>query len=215
MKLVASLVAIYVLICVIAYFGNRSFMYFPDPTRVAPSKVGLHDVDEVELEADEAVALIAWYAPAKRDKPTILYFHGNGANAAERASRIETMREDGFGVFYLNNRGYGGSGGRPTEKNNVADAVSAYDYLRALGVPAKKIFAYGESLGSGQAIRLASKRPLAAIVLESPLTSSSTWRDLPTSGYRSSGSLQTPIATKTTFARLPFQCSFCTENRTG
>jgi hypothetical protein len=123
MKLVASLVAIYVVICIIVYFLNRAFMYFPDPARVAPSKIGLDGVDEVELVTGDAVTLIAWYAPAKRDKSTILYFHGNGANAAERASRIEIMREDGFGVFYLNNRGYGGSGGRPTEASNIADAI--------------------------------------------------------------------------------------------
>jgi hypothetical protein len=28
-----------------------------------------------------------------------------------------------------NNRGYGGSGGSPTEENNVADAIAAYDHL--------------------------------------------------------------------------------------
>jgi hypothetical protein len=26
-------------------------------------------------------------------------------------------------------RGYGGSGGSPTEENNVADAIAAYDHL--------------------------------------------------------------------------------------
>jgi fermentation-respiration switch protein FrsA (DUF1100 family) len=31
--------------------------------------------------------------------------------------------------------------------------------------------AYGESLGSGQAVRLGSARPVAAVVLEAPLTS--------------------------------------------
>jgi uncharacterized protein len=34
----------------------------------------------------------------------------------------------------LNYRGYGGSRGRPTEKNNVADAVAAYDRLLGLGI---------------------------------------------------------------------------------
>ena len=32
--------------------------------------------------------------------------------------RIELIKENGFGVLYLNNRGYGGSGGRPTEEEN-------------------------------------------------------------------------------------------------
>ncbi len=71
----------------------------------------------------------------------------------------------------MNNRGYGGSGGRPTEENNVTDAIVAYDYLVERGVSPEQIVAYGESLGSGQAIRLAATRPVAAIVLESPLTS--------------------------------------------
>jgi len=117
------------------------------------------------------VRLVAWYSPAKGDKPTILYFHGNAANAANRAPKIEAIREDGFGVLYLNNRGYGGSGGRPTEANNVADAIAAYDHLAGLGVPAGRIVAYGESLGSGQAVRLAAERPVSAVVLEAPLTS--------------------------------------------
>ena len=170
-KLIPWLVAVYALICVATYFGNRLFMYFPDPTRAAPAEAGLDSVKEIEIAVADGVTLIAWYAPAKEDQPTILYFHGNAANAAHRAPKIETIRENGFGVFYLNNRGYGGSGGSPTEENNVADAIAAYDHLTGLGVPAGRIVAYGESLGSGQAVRLAAERPIAAVVLEAPLTS--------------------------------------------
>jgi fermentation-respiration switch protein FrsA (DUF1100 family) len=171
MELIPWLVAVYAVICVAVYFGNRLFMYFPDPTRVAPTEAGLDGVNEIEIAVADGVTLVAWHAPAKDDKLTILYFHGNAANAANRAPRIATIREDGFGVFYLNNRGYGGSGGRPTEEDNVADAIAAYDHLRKLGVPAGKIVGYGESLGSGQAVRLAAARPVAAVVLEAPLTS--------------------------------------------
>ena len=138
MKLIPWLVAAYAAICAAAYFGNRLFMYFPDPTRVAPAEAGLGDVKEIEIAVGDGITLIAWHAPAKDDKPTILYFHGNGANAASRAPKIEKIREHGFGVFYLNNRGYGGSGGRPTEKDNVADAIAAYDHLIGLGVPASQ-----------------------------------------------------------------------------
>jgi len=171
MELIPWLVAVYAVICVAAYFGNRLYMYFPDPTRVAPADAGLDGVEEVEIAVADGVMLVAWHAPAKDDKPTILYFHGNAANAANRAPKIETIRENGFGVFYLNNRGYGGSGGRPTEENNVAGAIAAYDHLTKLGVPAGRMVAYGESLGSGQAVKLAAARPVAAVVLEAPLTS--------------------------------------------
>ena len=114
--LISSLVLVYAAVCAGAYFGNRLLMYFPDPTRIAPVEVGLNGVNEIELAVANNVVLIAWHAPAKDDKPTILYFHGNAANAASRAAKIETIRENGFGVFYLNNRGYGGSGGHLLKK---------------------------------------------------------------------------------------------------
>ena len=101
MTLILWLVSVYAAICAAAYFGNRVFMYFPDPTRVAPVEVGLNGVKEVELTVADDVALIAWHAPAKVDKPTILYFHGNGANAASRAPKIQRIRERGFGVSIL------------------------------------------------------------------------------------------------------------------
>ena len=171
MKIILWILTVYAVICVVAYFGNRRYMYFPDPARTAPTEAGLNSIEEVEIATADGVTLVAWHAPPKADKPTILYLHGNGANAANRASKIHTILESGFGVFYLNNRGYGGSGGKPTEENNVADAIAAYDQLAKLGASADRIVAYGESLGSGQAVRLATKRTIAAIVLEAPLTS--------------------------------------------
>jgi uncharacterized protein len=171
MDVVPWLIAAYLVICTAAYFGHRMFMYFPDPARIPPEAAGLEGVQEIEFAAADGTKLVSWYAPAQEGKPTILYFHGNAANAANRAPKIDIMRKSGFGVFYLNNRGYGGSGGSPTEANNVADAIAAYDYVRGLGVPADKIVAFGESLGSGQAVRLAAARPVAAVVLEAPLTS--------------------------------------------
>lgn len=171
MELLPWLIGVYVFLCVAAYFGNRVFMYHPDPTRVAPADAGLQQVAEIELKTPDGATLVAWYSKAKPGKPTILYFHGNGANAANRADKIETMRMQGAGVFYMNNRGYGGSSGKPTEPNNVADAGTAYAYLRGQGIAAKDIVLYGESLGSGQASQLGAKEEVLAVILEAPLTS--------------------------------------------
>lgn len=184
MQIVVWLAGLYLAICLLAFLFNRQFMYFPDPTRVAPSEVGLEGVDEEVIRAEDGTALIVWYAPARPGRPTVLYFHGNAGNAATRAAKIATMRADGTGVAYLNNRGYGGSQGRPTEASNVADARALYDHVRAKGVPAQDIVAYGESLGSGQAVRLGAERPLKAVILEAPLASTvevgrRTWWFLP------------------------------------
>jgi fermentation-respiration switch protein FrsA (DUF1100 family) len=171
MEIILWLAGLYAAICAVAHFGNRLFMYFPDSTRIPPGAAGLTGVEEIELRFANGVTLIAWHAPAKEGESTVLYFHGNAANAANRAAKIDRIRRSGFGVFYLNNRGYGGSDGRPSEAGNTADALAAYDHLTARGVPADRIVAYGESLGSGQAVRVAAKRRVAAVVLEAPLTS--------------------------------------------
>jgi uncharacterized protein len=171
MQFMTWVIAVYLTICAAAYFGNRMFMYFPDQTRILPAEAGLNGVEEIEFTAADTTKLVAWYAPSRDGKPTILYFHGNAANAANRVPKIAMMLESGFGVFYLNNRGYGGSGGSPTEARNVADAIAAYDELKGLGVRADEIVACGESLGSGQAVGLAAKQPISSVVLEAPLTS--------------------------------------------
>ena len=92
MNLIPWLVVAYAVICAVVYFGNRLFMYFPDPARIAPAEAGLDGIEEVELAADDGVTLVAWHAQARQDKPTILYFHGNGANAASRAPKIGAAR---------------------------------------------------------------------------------------------------------------------------
>ena len=123
------------------------------------------------FKAADGTKLIAWYQPARGTKPTLLYFTGNSGNVANRAGKIRTIAADGYGVFMLNYRRYGGSEGRPNETRITADAVSAYDYLRGLGVAPHDIVAYGESLGTAVATRLALQRHIEALVLEAPFTS--------------------------------------------
>src|SRR5262249_52079545 len=124
------------------------------------------------LDGSGGAKLIAWYLPARRGKPTLLYFTGNSGSAANRARKIEAIAASGYGVFMLNYRRFGGSGGWPTEANNIADAVTAHAYLEEeLGVASSNIVAYGESLGTGVATRLALMRPVKALVLEAPFTS--------------------------------------------
>ena len=55
MGLILAILAVYAAICLAAYFGNRHFMYFPDPTRVAPGEAGLDGVEEVEISATDGI----------------------------------------------------------------------------------------------------------------------------------------------------------------
>ena len=171
LNLVLALIGIFALIVVVGRLLHRYFIYLPDRARVAPKEVGLLGVEEIVFKAADGTKLIAWYQPARGNRPTLLYFTGNSGNVANRAGKIRRIAADGYGVFMLNYRRYGGSEGRPNETRITADAVSAYDYLRGLGVAPHDIVAYGESLGTAVATRLALQRHVEALVLEAPFTS--------------------------------------------
>jgi fermentation-respiration switch protein FrsA (DUF1100 family) len=171
LNLLLALLVIFALFCIVARLLHRYFVYVPDRARVAPKDAGLTGVEEIVFKAADGTRLIAWYRPAQPGQPTLLYFPGNCGNTADRAGKIKAIGSDGFGVFMLNYRGYGGSDGRPTETRVAADAVSAYDYLRGLGVAPHDIVVYGESLGTAVATRLSLQREPKALVLEAPFTS--------------------------------------------
>lgn len=170
-NLILAFLGTYALICFGGWVLHRYFLYLPDTTRYAPKDVGLADVEEITFEGRGGAKLIAWYRPAAGRKPTLLYFTGNAGSVANRARKIEAISAKGYGVLMLNYRRYGGSTGWPTESNNGSDAAAAYDVLRDLGVRARDIVAYGESLGTGVATRLSLERPVKALVLEAPFTS--------------------------------------------
>jgi fermentation-respiration switch protein FrsA (DUF1100 family) len=171
LNLLLSLAGAYGLICIGAFVLHRYFIYVPDRRRCTPAEAGLAGVQEITLVTTDGVTLIAWYAAARGSKPTLLYFTGNGGSVATRAEKIARIQASGYGVFILNYRRYGGSGGWPTEVNNVADAVAAYDRLLGLSVAREDVVAYGESLGTAVATRLSLQRPVRALVLEAPFTS--------------------------------------------
>jgi fermentation-respiration switch protein FrsA (DUF1100 family) len=171
LNLVFALALIFVLVSAVARLMHRYFIYIPDRVRVTPEEAGVAGVEEVVFKAADGTRLIAWHLPARGSKPTLLYFTGNSGNVAERAGKIATIGSDGYGVFMLNYRSYGGSEGRPTEARIAADALTAYDYLRGLGVPPDRIIAYGESLGTAVATGVALHRQVKALVFEAPLTS--------------------------------------------
>ena len=150
---------------------QRVLLYHPDPTRVAPAQAGLKGVEEVMLTAPDGVELVSWYGAAGSGQPTILYFHGNASNLAGRAGRVGEYLAKGRGMLMMSYRGYSGSGGKPTEADNFADARLAYDWLRRQGVAADDILLYGESLGSGVALDLAEDVAVGGIILDAPYTS--------------------------------------------
>jgi fermentation-respiration switch protein FrsA (DUF1100 family) len=155
---------------VLAYFVQRSLLYFPDRTHTSPAQAGFPEAEEVAIETADGERLIAWYVPAADEKPVVLYLHGNGGALVHRVRRFRGLIANGNGLVALSYRGYGGSSGSPTEEGLLADAAAAYAFAAAR-YPASRIAVFGESLGTGLAIWLAAEKPVARIVLQAPYTS--------------------------------------------
>jgi uncharacterized protein len=170
-KLAVGLAAVYGAIGAVGFVGQRKLMYFPDRHRTLPADVGLVDVEERTIETPDGARVMAWYGRARPGRPTLLYFHGNGGSLSIRAPRIARFMNEGWGVYMMTYRGYGGSTGSPSEAANMADARLAYHALLKEGVAPRSIIAYGESLGSGIAARMASELPVGGVILDAPYTS--------------------------------------------
>jgi hypothetical protein len=153
------------------FLGQRRLLYRPDGNRPELGELGHGGTAEVTFPTRDGLSLAAWYRPPPEDRPIILYLHGNGGHIGYRAGRLRYFVERGYGVLLLGYRGYGGNPGRPSEAGLYADAEAAADFLTAQGIAADRLVLWGESLGSAVAVDLASRRPVAAIVLEAPFTS--------------------------------------------
>ena len=160
----------YVALVALLYLTQRSLLYFPDPRRQHPADAGLRQAEEVMLHSADGVRVSAWHVPARESMPVVIYFQGNGGGLNLRAERFRKLTADGIGLVALNYRGYGGSGGKPSEAGIILDAKAAYDFA-AERYGAGRIVLWGESLGTGVAVALAAEKPVARVILESPYSS--------------------------------------------
>jgi uncharacterized protein len=154
---------------------QRRLLYLPAPRTVPPAASVLPGAEEVTFETADGLWLGGWFVPAEgREAPraAVLVCNGNGGNRSLRAPLAVALARMGLHVLVFDYRGYGGNPGQPTEAGLAADARAALDYLvgRPEVDPARVVY-FGESLGAAVALRLATERPPAALVLRSPFAS--------------------------------------------
>jgi pimeloyl-ACP methyl ester carboxylesterase len=164
--LIIALTTYCVAFAALVYF-QATLIYPFNPTQVKPES----RLTAFNLITPDDANLILWAAKPKGKQPTILYFHGNAGNLANRAERFDRLLDRGYGLVALAYRGSSGSTGEPSQTTLQADSILTYLQMNAfIGTPNKVVF-YGESLGTAVALHLAAKRKPDAIILEAPFTS--------------------------------------------
>lgn len=162
----------YLLICLFMWIFQRLLIYAPSVNIQSPKTYGLNDFAELTLVSEDDAHISAWHHTPDAGYPTLIFFHGKGGNLGDRSLYFRSLSEAGFGILAIDYRGYGASTGSPSEKGLYQDARAAMDYaVKTVSLAPHEIILYGESIGTGVAMQIASEYPEGAVILQSPFTS--------------------------------------------
>ncbi|QKV63896.1 alpha/beta fold hydrolase [Pseudomonas sp. 43A] len=159
MSLVALIVAVYLVLCAALFFFQRSLIYFPQPNAVTSA-----DSQLTLSMPDAQVSVITRERVGPR---ALIYFGGNAEDVSRNLPEFAEAFPE-YAVYLLNYRGFGGSGGSPSEEAIAEDALALFDQVYTSHPQVSLI---GRSLGSGVAVRLASQRPVQNLILVTPYNS--------------------------------------------
>lgn len=161
-------------ILILSYIGFGCLAYFvADKIAFQPPRATYRDnADSIRLKVKSGNEISCVYLANATASHTILFSHGNAEDLGITRSTLEDLREAGFAVFAFDYEGYGTSTGSPSEQRMYENEEAAYDYLTSqLNIPPSRIIAHGRSLGGVAAIDLASRKPLAGLIIESSFVS--------------------------------------------
>jgi fermentation-respiration switch protein FrsA (DUF1100 family) len=152
---------------------DQFFVYHPEPWKdlewKARSGVPLEDI---WFQSGDGTKLFGWYVEQPATSAVIVWCHGNAGNIIHRLENLRELYRLGLSVFIFDYRGFGRSQGSPSEEGLYQDAAGAYDYLtRTRLIRPERMVIFGRSLGAAVAGHLASYKPSAGLILESPFPS--------------------------------------------
>ena len=174
---------------------QRSLIYQPFVEKSLPAKLAAMPTGrahDVATKTEDGLELHGWLILAKEHvagtdnaidaklaegRPVVVYFGGNAANRRYRTLEVAVLADAGADVLIFDYRGYGDNLGEPTEAGLARDARAAWRFAtETKKIEPRRIVLFGESLGGGVAIGLASeltqkKTPPAGIILRSTFSS--------------------------------------------
>lgn len=171
MVLIAGILAVSL---ALLFLLQERLLFFPQrisAERAAQMK-SLPNIEQLEVKSSDGVIVRGWLVknPIVRPYKLLVYYGGN----AEEVSYLAEARAK-FGdrsLVLVNYRGYGASDGSPGEAELLRDALVVYDELvKRSDVDAGSIILMGRSLGTGIAVHVAARRPVAGLILVSPYDS--------------------------------------------
>ena len=133
-RMVRSVVFIYIAFAAIIFFASDSMMSHPE------SSFNRSWENHIFIKTADGESIAGVHARVEGARYTILLSHGNGEDIGDLDIVFARLNGLGLSVFAYDYRGYGASGGVPSEVNAYRDIDAAYAYVvGALGVP-RRVF---------------------------------------------------------------------------
>ena len=156
MYIVVIVAALYLTLCVVLFVFQRALIYFPQPAAL--------NTPETLLTLTMADAQLQVTVRPHAGPNALIYFGGNAEDVSLNLPEFSQAFPD-HALYLLHYRGFGGSTGSPSEEAISRDAMTLFDKVYDTH---PHIAVVGRSLGSGVAVRLASQRPAARLILVTP-----------------------------------------------
>lgn len=158
----------YLVWCGLLFF-QQDAMVFPASMAPRPLPRPPREVIVTSLPIPGGGQVESWLYPAAGDElaPLVVYCHGNAELIDYQDPVVQGYRRHGVALLLPEYRGYGRSGGKPSEAGIVADCIRFVDVALARPeIDRSRVVFHGRSLGGGVAAQLAAQRRPAALILE-------------------------------------------------
>ena len=168
---VSSIIIAYIVVIIFVYFYQRNLLYHPSENNYQNDTIQFKH-QEIFIKVNDEIKLKSWIINKDlKNFKTLVFFHGNAGDLSNRIYKLNELDKLNINILLISWRGFSGNEGYPTEKNLYEDAEAAIKWLNKKKVSNSQIILYGESLGTGVAVEIASKNNFNSIILESPFTS--------------------------------------------
>ena len=174
--IILFLIILFILLYNIVNHTEDKVLFYPSTKRIWKPKIPYETIylntnnEEVCYSSSEKIKdndyISCWHFNNYKNKPHILFFHGNSGNVTNRSYIINLCDKFKLNLFLFDYSGFGTSTNKPHKLFLRENAETVYNYLhRKINIPRKDIVIWSESLGCVSASYLASKYECGGLIM--------------------------------------------------
>lgn len=167
-KIISFFISIYLILCLIMYFNQESFIFYPLKINKETKYSYLNHFKEINLKASDGTTINNLYFETENPKGVVYFLHGNAGNLSSWGNVAPIYLDLGYNVLITDYRGFGKSEGNVTDEAQLfSDTQLGYNFLKEK-FNEDKIIVIGYSIGTGIASYLASTNNPKMLILQAP-----------------------------------------------